>query len=92
MSCATKFMYSRRTYNVAASPLPFRFLSLRHQHGGDLALVENGQVLNPSETHVRLQGQRGHLKIRLPLSFYVGIRTETQGKDTSIGRVPPRVS
>ena len=55
-----------------------RFLTLKHQYGGSLAVVANGQTLDPSRANVKLNGKTGSLKIRLPASFYDGIVGETE--------------
>ena len=56
-----------------------RFLTLRHQYGGSLAIVANGQTLDPSRAHVKLKGKTGSVRVRrLPASFYDGIVGETE--------------
>ncbi len=41
--------------------------------------MANGQVLNPSMTHVKIKSNRAYVRIRLPASFYNGIFRETEG-------------
>ena len=55
------------------------FVQLRHQYGRSLAVVANGQALNPSRAHVKLKGKTGSVRVRrLPASFYDGIVGETE--------------
>jgi hypothetical protein len=54
-------------------------MMLRHQLGGELSVIENGQVLEPSRTHVKMKGKRATIRIKLPLSFYEGITSLTEG-------------
>lgn len=52
-------------------------LSLRHEYGGSIDIVANGQTLDPSISNVKLRGKSGSVRIRLPDSFYDGIIGET---------------
>ena len=56
-----------------------RFLTIRHQNGGEYPAIANGQRLDPSRVHVKLQGTRGHVRIRLPQWFYGDIVDYTEG-------------
>ena len=57
-----------------------RFLSIRHQLGTSVAIVANGQALNPDTYHVKLKNKRGQIRVRLPKHFWDGIKQETEGK------------
>ena len=57
-----------------------RFLSVRHQLGGSVPIVANGQPLNPENYHVKLKNKRGQIRVRLPEYFWDGITQETEGK------------
>ena len=57
-----------------------RFLSIRHQYGGNIAIVANGRTLDPSRAHAKLNGVRGYIKIRLPDSFFEGITSVTEAQ------------
>jgi hypothetical protein len=57
-----------------------RFLSVRHQLGGSVPIVANGQPLNPENYHVKLKNKRGQVRVRLPAYFWDGITQETEGK------------
>lgn len=57
-----------------------RDLTVRHQLGGNLTVVTNGQPLFPSVYSVKIKGKRGQVRIRLPASFWNEITEETKGK------------
>lgn len=57
-----------------------RFLSVRHQFGGSIPIVANGQTLDQSRGHVKLNGRKGHVRIRLPPSFFDGITSGVEGQ------------
>ena len=61
-----------------------RFLSIRHQQGGSLAIVANGQPLNPEIYHVKLKNKRSQIRVRLPAHFWDGIKQETKGKALAV--------
>lgn len=52
-------------------------LSLRHEYGGSIDLVANGQTLDPSMSNVKLRGKSGSVRLRLPDLFFDGIIGET---------------
>lgn len=55
-------------------------------------------MINPSEAHVRLQGNRGQMIIRLPMSFYENIQGLTEAIALGViilrdnGNTPPTPS
>ena len=61
-----------------------RFLSVRHQLGGSIPIVANGQPLNPENYRAKLMGKQGQLGMRLPPHFFNGITGETKGKALAV--------
>ena len=64
--------------------IELRFLSLRHERGGNIPIIVNGQVLDPSRIHVKLEGRYGHIRVKVPLSFYEEITGETEGQALAV--------
>ena len=59
-------------------------MTIRHQLGGTYPAIANGQILQPSRTHLRINRKRAIVRIRLPLSFYEGITSLTEGMSLGV--------
>lgn len=57
-----------------------RAFALRHQFGGELAIVANGIVLDKKMSHVKLNGRRGWIRVRLPDQFFEGVTGPTDAQ------------
>lgn len=60
--------------------IDLRFFTLRHQFGGELPVIANGQILDRSMTHVKLNGIRGWVRVRLPNFFFENITSVTEAQ------------
>ena len=63
------------THHVTTS-----FFKLLSQHGQSFDVVSNGQVIDSSRSKVKIIGDRGYVRVRIPDSFYWDITTVTDAQ------------
>ena len=78
------------------------YMTFRHEYGGDLDIVVLGATLDPSKSKVKIRGNRGYVRVRLPDSFYDNLYSITEARalgvvvldkssDNSTGLIRPQL-